>query len=73
LDYTKTIPAHPQKKTLLTFRADIDARVKESPQQPPVAQKDSQQLVVVDVDVVETSCMKKIVTVDKNCDPAAMT
>jgi hypothetical protein len=55
---------------LLPFGADIDARVEESPEQPPITQQDPQKLVVVDVDVVKPRCMEKIVTVDKNCDPS---
>ena len=56
-----------------TFRADIDTRVEEGPQQPAIAQKHAQQFVVVNVDVVKPRSVEKIITVDKNCDPSAMT
>src|SRR5205085_7242288 len=69
----KTVTSHPQEKTLLTFGADVDTRVEKSPQQPSIAQKHAQQFVVVDIDIMKPRRVEKIVTVDKNCDPSAMT
>jgi hypothetical protein len=57
----------------LPFRADVDTRVKEGPQQSPITQQHAKQFVVVDVDVVETSGMEKIITVYENCDSSSMT
>jgi hypothetical protein len=73
LNDPKTVATHPQQKSLLPFGADVDARVKEGPQQSPITQQHTKQFVVVDVDIVETSGMEKIITVYENCDSSAMT
>jgi hypothetical protein len=57
----------------LAFGAYVDAGVEEGPQQASITQQNTEQFVVVDVDVVKACGMKKIVTVYENCDSSAMT
>src|SRR6266568_4133018 len=64
---------HPQQKSLLSLGAGINAGVKESAKQSAVTQECSQQFIVINVDVMKSRRVKKIVTVDKDCHFAAMT
>lgn len=57
---------------MLTLSADINAGVKKRPQQPAVAQQQTQQLIVIDVDIVKSGGVKQIVAVNKNGDAATM-
>jgi hypothetical protein len=66
LNNAKAIASHPEQEALLSFCADIDAGVEKSPEQSPVSQQNSQEFVVVDIDIVEPSGVKQIVTIDKN-------
>ena len=52
--------------------ACVDAGVEEGAQKASVAEKDAEQLVVIDIDRVKACRVEKIVTVDKNGDPAPM-
>jgi hypothetical protein len=68
----ESVPSHPEQKALLALGPGVDARVKERTQQPSVAEKDPQQLVVIDVDGVEAGCVEEIIAVNKNCDATPM-
>jgi hypothetical protein len=72
LDHAKAIAPHPEQEALLPFSPDIDARIEKRPQQSPVSQQHAQEFVVVDVYVVEARGMKQIISVNENCDPAAV-
>ncbi len=68
----KAVPAHPEQETLLAFGAGIDAGVEERAQKPAVAEKDAQQLVVIDIDVMKARGVEQIVAVNENGDTSAM-
>jgi hypothetical protein len=73
VDDAKTVAAHPEQEALLAFGPDINARVEEGAQKPPVAQKDAEKLVVIYVYIVEARCVEKIVAVNENRHPAPVT
>jgi hypothetical protein len=68
----KTVAPHPQQKTLLPLGSGIDARVKKGAQKSAVAEKHAQKFVVIDINVMKTRRVKKIIAVDKNCYATAM-
>src|SRR5215213_11453545 len=73
LNDPKTVATHPQEKPLLSLGAHVYARVEEGPQQTSIAQQHTEQFVVVDVDIVKTGGMEKIITVYEYCYSTAMT
>jgi hypothetical protein len=72
LDNAKAVAPHPEQETLLSFCADVDARVEKRPQQPTVSQQHAQEFIVVDIDVVEARGMKQVIPVNENCHSAAV-
>jgi hypothetical protein len=72
LNYSEPVASHPKQKALLTFGSYIDSGVEECSQQPAVTEKDSQKFVVINIDVVESRCVKKIIAIYENCDSPAM-
>ena len=72
LDDAETVSPHPQEKSLLTFSAYIDASVKEGAKEPAVSEQDTEQLVVIDIDVMKPGRVEKIVAVNENGNPAAV-
>jgi hypothetical protein len=56
----------------VSFGANIHSGIEESPQQTSIAEQNAQQFVVIDVDVVKTRCVEKIVAVYEDGDQPAM-
>src|SRR5215813_244652 len=72
LNDAKTIAAHPKQKSLLALGPYINTSVKEGPQQATITQQNPQKLVVIDVDIMKASCVKKVIAVNENRYSATM-
>jgi hypothetical protein len=72
LNHAEPVTPHPQQKALLTLRTCIDAGIKESAEQPAVAQQKAEELIVVNVYRVKPCSVEEIVSVDKNGNAPAM-
>jgi hypothetical protein len=73
VDDAEAVAAHPEEEALLALGGHVHARVEEGAQQAPVAQKDAQELVVVDVYVVEPRRVEKVVAVNEYRYSASVT
>jgi len=57
---------------LLAFRTRVYPCIKERAKQPSIAEQQPQELVVIDIDIMKTGRVEKVVAVDKDGYPPAM-